>query len=158
MRPWRQVQELLGEGLGQVLDDVVLADDTHQVTLVVDERDVPITAGLHELDRVTDRLVEVERSRLGGHQRFDRLTEVDLPADDALEDVPLGQDAPEPAVGTKTESPVPVRWIARKQSARLVPGGTVTGWRRLRTRRRSSVRDGTRLATTPSERSVTLEV
>ena len=59
---------------------------------------------------------------------------------------------------TKTESPVPVRWIARTQSARLVPGATVTGWRRLRTRSRSSVRDGTRRATAPSERSVTVEV
>ena len=58
---------------------------------------------------------------------------------------------------TNTESPVPVRWMARTQSARLVPGGTVTGWRRLRTRSRSSVRDGTRRATAPSVRSVTLE-
>ena len=59
---------------------------------------------------------------------------------------------------TNTESPVPVRWIARRQSARLVPGGTVTGSRRLRTRRRSSVRDGTRRATARSVSSVTSQV
>ena len=43
---------------------------------------------------------------------------------------------------TNTESPVPVRRIAARQSARLVPGWTVTGSRRLTTWRRSSARDG----------------
>ena len=59
---------------------------------------------------------------------------------------------------TKTESPVPVRWIARTQSASEVPGSTVTGWRRLSTRRRSSVMDGTRRATVASVDSVTGQV
>ena len=57
---------------------------------------------------------------------------------------------------TKTESPVPVRWIARRHSASDVAGGTVTGWRRLSTRRRSSRMAGTRRATAVSVRSVTL--
>ena len=74
--------------------------------------------------------------RLGGHQRLDRLAQVHVAADDAAEDVALGQDAERdgpPASHTKTESPVPLRWIARRHSASDVPGGTVTGWRRLST-------------------------
>ena len=104
--------------------------------VVVDDRHVPVAPGLHQDDRVADRLVEVERVRIGGHQRLDRLAQVDVAADDPAEDVALGQDADEAAVRrrtTKTESPVPVRWIARRQSASEVPGGTVTGWRRLST-------------------------
>ena len=70
---------------------------------VVDERHVAVAAGLHELDRVADRLVEVERARLGGHSDLDRLVEVDVAADDAAEDVALGQHAEEAAVGVADE-------------------------------------------------------
>ena len=63
-----------------------------------------------------------------------------------------------PAAARFTESPVPVRWMARRHSARLVPGLTVTGLRRLRTRSRSSVMDGTRRATAASLSSVTRKV
>ena len=59
---------------------------------------------------------------------------------------------------TKTESPVPVRWIARMQSASEVPGTTVTGWRRLSTPSRSSRMAGTRRTTAVSVSSVTHEV
>ena len=127
---------------------------------LVDDRDVPIAARLHQLDRVADGLVEVERPRFGRHQCLDGLGQIDVADHDAREDVALRQDADQrPGRShTNTESPVPVRWIARTHSARLVPGGTVTGWRRLSTRSRSSVRVGTRRATAPSVRSVTLGV
>ena len=59
---------------------------------------------------------------------------------------------------TKTESPVPVRWMARTHSASEVPGRTVTGCRRLSTRRRSSASEGTRRATAISVRSLTCQV
>ena len=70
-----------------------------EVVLVVEERDVPIATGLHQLDRVANRLVEVEVVRLRRHHRLDRLAEVDVAADDAAEDVALGEDAGERAVG-----------------------------------------------------------
>ena len=78
VRPRRQVEELLGERLGEVLDDVDLADDADEMAVVVDDRHVAVAAGLHELDRVADRLVEVERLRFARHQRLDRLGEVDV--------------------------------------------------------------------------------
>ena len=70
---------------------------------VVDERHVPVATGLHQHDRVADRLVEVEGARLGGHERLDRLAQVHLAADDPPEDVALGQDAGETAVGLADE-------------------------------------------------------
>src|SRR3954469_6729205 len=59
---------------------------------------------------------------------------------------------------TNTESPVPVRWIARRHSAREVPGGTVTGSRRARTPSFSSMMEGTRAVTARSVRSATRKV
>ena len=63
----------------------------------VDDRHVAVATGLHQHDRVADRLVEVERARLGRHERLDRLRQVDVAADDPAEDVALGQDADEPS-------------------------------------------------------------
>ena len=80
-----------------------LADDADEMARLVDERHVPVATGLHQDDRVADRLVEVERARLGGHERLDRLAQVDLTADDPPEDVTLGQDAGETAVGLADE-------------------------------------------------------
>src|SRR5919197_4626982 len=54
---------------------------------------------------------------------------------------------------TNTESPVPVRCIVAMQSARLVPGSTVTGSRRPMTWIFSSASAGTRVATPRSESS-----
>ena len=71
--------------------------------VVVDQRHVAVATGLHQVDRVADRLVEVERVRLGGHQRLDRLAQVDVPADDPSEDVALGQHAGEPTGGVADE-------------------------------------------------------
>ena len=94
--------------------------------VAVDERDVPVAAGLHELDRVADRLVQVERARLGGHQRLDRLARGRRRRRRCARRCRArsGRRASRPSGShTNTESPVPVRWMARRQSARLVPGG-----------------------------------
>src|SRR5690242_17542262 len=50
----RQVEELLGKRLGEVLDDVLGPDDALQHPVVVEERDVAVPAGLHQRDRVAD--------------------------------------------------------------------------------------------------------
>src|SRR3954462_15636388 len=64
VRTRRQVQELLGERLGEVLEDVLRPDDAREDVVVVEQRDVAVAAGLHQLDRVADRLLEVEVARL----------------------------------------------------------------------------------------------
>src|SRR5262245_30257055 len=60
MRSWWQVEQLLGEGLSQEFDDLLGPNDAHEVIPVVEQRDVPVAARLHEPDRVLDRLLEVE--------------------------------------------------------------------------------------------------
>src|SRR5919112_1105565 len=57
----REVQELLGEGLGDELEDVDGPNDTDQQAILVDQWNVPVAAGLHQVDRMTDRLGEGER-------------------------------------------------------------------------------------------------
>src|SRR6476659_4378457 len=58
VRPGRQVEELLGERLGEVLEDLLRPDHALEVVVVVEERHVPVAAGLHEHDRAADRLLE----------------------------------------------------------------------------------------------------
>ena len=70
-----------------------LADDADEVAGLVDQRDVAVAAGLHQDDRVADRVVEVERVRLGRHQASTGCARSTLAADDPAEDVALGQDA-----------------------------------------------------------------
>src|SRR4051794_11196232 len=45
-----KVEELLRERLGEVLEHVLRPHHTHQKSLAVDDGDVPIPAGLHEVD------------------------------------------------------------------------------------------------------------
>src|ERR1044072_109850 len=71
VRSRRQVEELLGEGLGEVLEDIHGTDDADEDVVVVDQRHVPVAAGLHQLDGLPDRLVEVERERVIDHQGLD---------------------------------------------------------------------------------------
>src|SRR3954451_8072986 len=59
---------------------------------------------------------------------------------------------------TKTESPVPVRWIARRRVPIDVPGVTVTGSRRPISRNGAAASEGTRAATARSVRSATWPV
>ena len=59
---------------------------------------------------------------------------------------------------TKTESPVPVRWMACRQSAIDEPGATVTGCRRPTTLNGADTRPGTRAAVARSVSSVTRPV
>src|SRR5262245_31181826 len=99
VRSWWEVEELLREGLSQEFDDLLGPDDTHEVVLVVEQRHVAVAAGLHQLDRVPDRLLEVEVLPAGGHHRLDRLAEVHVATHDPAEDVALGQDAGEAPVG-----------------------------------------------------------
>src|SRR3954468_20099532 len=61
-------------------------------------------------------------------------------------------------VVTKTESPVPVRWIARRHAPIDVPGVTVTGSRRPISRNGAAASEGTRAATARSVRSATPRV
>src|SRR6476659_10682310 len=96
---WWQVEELLGDRRGEELQDVLGPDDAQEVVLVVEQRHVPVAAGLHELDRVADRLLGVEVVPGRRHHRLDRLREVDVAADDPAEDVALRQDADETSVG-----------------------------------------------------------
>src|SRR4051794_34977701 len=72
----RQVEELLRERLGKVLEDIDRSDDADEQAIVIDERHVAVAARLHELDRVADRLVEVERPGMRDHDGLDRLLEV----------------------------------------------------------------------------------
>src|SRR6188474_2302532 len=99
VRSWWEVEELLGERLGQVLEDVLGPDDAHEVVLVVEQWHVPVAARLHEVDRVADRLLEVEVVPARRHHCLDRLVEVDVAADDAAEDVTLREQADESAIG-----------------------------------------------------------
>src|SRR3954468_1989071 len=59
---------------------------------------------------------------------------------------------------TKTESPVPVRWIARRHAPIDVAGVTVTGSRRPISRSGAAASEGTRAATARSVRSATSRV
>src|SRR3954452_22295136 len=61
-------------------------------------------------------------------------------------------------VVTKTESPVPVRWIARRHAPIDVPRVTVTGSRRPISRNGAAASEGTRAATARSVRSATWPV
>src|SRR5262245_26182838 len=47
VRPGREVQQLLRERLGQVLDDVGLPDDADEAPVRGHDRHVPVPAGLH---------------------------------------------------------------------------------------------------------------
>ncbi len=69
----------------------------------VDDRHVPVAARPHQHDRVADRVVEVERLRIGRHERLDRLGQVDPAADDLAEDVALGQHPEQPPGGIADE-------------------------------------------------------
>src|SRR5689334_6344540 len=60
MGSWWQVEELLGERLGEVLQDVLRPDDALQDIVVVEQRDVPVAARLHQLDRRPNGLLEME--------------------------------------------------------------------------------------------------
>src|SRR5213083_2831302 len=77
VRPRREVEQLLRERLGEVLEDVLRPNHALQRVVVSEERHVPVAARLHELDRVADRLLEMEVVRSGGHQRLDGLRQVD---------------------------------------------------------------------------------
>src|SRR4029079_5340526 len=96
---WWQVEELFRERLGEELQDVLRTDDADEMVVVVEQRHVPEAAGLHQLDRVADRFLDVEVMPGRGHHRLDRLREVDVAADDPAEDVALGQDAGKTSVG-----------------------------------------------------------
>src|SRR5690349_8625339 len=102
-----EVEQLLGERLREELEDVDLAHDADEAAVVVDHGDVPEAAGLHERDRIAHRLLEAERARLGRHVLLDRALEVhaarDIGADEAAEDVTLGEDAGEPTVPASDE-------------------------------------------------------
>src|SRR5512146_970514 len=82
VRPRREVQELLGERFGEVLQDVDRTDDADEDAIVVDQRDVAVAARLHEVDGVADRLVEVERPGMVDHERLDGLVRVDAGPDE----------------------------------------------------------------------------
>ena len=158
VRPRREVEQLLGERLGQVLDDVRLADDADEAA----RRRRP--AGRSGSDRSASG-----RSRRGSCRRgrgcaarsssacsTGWLRSTRPPTIRPKMSRSVSTPSRRPAASqTKTESPVPVRWIARMHSASGVPGRTVTGWRRLSTRSRSSVSDGTRRATAASVMSLT---
>src|SRR3954467_4074019 len=98
-----QVEELLRERLGKVLQDIDGSDDTDEQAVVIDERHVPGTTGLHELDRVADRLVQVEGPGVRDHHRLDRLAQVNASGNQLAEDVPLGEHAEEVARGVGHE-------------------------------------------------------
>jgi len=93
MRSRRQVEELLGERLGEVLEDVDRPNDSDQEVVVVDERHVPELAGLHELHGAPHRLVEVQRVRVVDHQRLDRLRQVGVREGDAKREEAETQEA-----------------------------------------------------------------
>src|SRR3990172_8804829 len=107
----RKVEELLGEGLGEVAKDVLLAHDPDDPSARVDERDVAERTGLHQLQRGTDRLVEPEGTGRSVHERLDRRRKIDgtvlRVADEAGEDVPLGEDPDETAVRIRHDHRVP---------------------------------------------------
>src|SRR4029078_5508509 len=81
------------ERFREVLDDVDLSDHADQSASLVDDRDVPIPARLHQVDRVPDGLVEIERPRFGRHERLDRPRQVHMADHDPREDVALRQHA-----------------------------------------------------------------
>src|SRR5690349_7731922 len=60
MRSRRQVQQLLGERFGEVLQDVLRPDDALQHVAVVEERHVAVAAGLHQLHGGPDGVLEME--------------------------------------------------------------------------------------------------
>src|SRR5258708_1762800 len=64
---WGEVEELLRERLGEELQDVLGPDHAVEMVLAVEQRHVPVAAGLHELDRVADRLLDVEVVPGRGH-------------------------------------------------------------------------------------------
>ena len=51
--------------------------DADQSPAGVHGRDVAVATGLHQVDRLTDGLVEIQRAGFAGHQRLDRLGQVD---------------------------------------------------------------------------------
>ena len=98
MRSRRQVEDLLGEGLGDVGQDVQLADDPDQPPVIVDDRHVAVDARGHQGDRLVDRLVDPERLRLAIHHRFDWSAQVHRLAQQVGHDVALGEHPGQPSL------------------------------------------------------------
>src|SRR4029450_1007750 len=73
---WWEVEELLGERFCEELEDLLRADDADEVVFVVEQRHVAEPAGLHQVDRVADRLLDVEVVPGRGHHRLDRAAEI----------------------------------------------------------------------------------
>ena len=161
VRPGREVEQLLRERLGQVLDDVRLADDADEAAR---RRRPSARCGSGRSASARSRRGSSRRGRAcaarsssGVSTGWLRSTSPPTIRPKMSRSVRTPTRRPA-ASQTKTESPVPVRWMARTQSASEVPGGTVTGWRRLSTRSRSSASEGTRRATAVSVRSLTRQV
>ena len=68
------------------------------IVIVVDQGNIAIPAGLHEIDRVAHGLVEMKRPGMLLHDRLDRPAQIHFVADEAGKDVALGQDASEAAI------------------------------------------------------------
>src|SRR4051794_20511348 len=71
MRSRWQVEELLGERLREVFEDLLWTNHALEDAVVVEERDVAIAAGLHELDRRANGLVEMKMLGVRRHQGLD---------------------------------------------------------------------------------------
>ena len=162
VRPGREVEQLLRERLGQVLDDVRLADDADEAARRR-RRAARCDSGRSASGRSRHGSSDRGRACCGSVVMSDSTgwLRSTVAADDPAEDVALGQDADETAVRRRTRRPnCPSRSAGSRAGTRpgTCPAATVTGWRRLRTRRRSSRIAGTRRTTAASVRSVTLKV
>ena len=160
MRSRRQVQQLLRERLGEVLEDVLLADHADQAAGIVDER-----ARCGSARRRTGRSRRGRSARGGGFAaRFIRVstgasrsTWPPTIAPKMSRSVRTPRSRPSGSA-TTTESPVPDSSTSRRHSPSEVPSGTVNGSRRLTTRSVSRASEGTRSETARSESSATLAV
>src|SRR6185295_18254994 len=65
VRTRRQVEELLGERLSEVLEDVLRPDHALEDVVVIEQGHVPVAPGLHQLDRIANGLLQVEMVWLG---------------------------------------------------------------------------------------------
>jgi hypothetical protein len=95
-RARREIADLAGEEVDDVVDDVAHRHDTGRVAVGVDQRDVAEAAVAHQVERVGDAVLQGQALRIAGHRLADRRgVDVAAGGDHLPQHVALGEDADE---------------------------------------------------------------
>ena len=64
----REIEYLLREQAGQIVDDIPHGYNTGLATLIIDQGDVPIAADTHLVEGIDEFIVYAQAFRIGGHE------------------------------------------------------------------------------------------